>query len=237
MIVVWWIISLTLQSRVLPTPLSVFYFAMNNFQNGNAVFHIYMTMTRILIGFFASLGIGLSLGIVMGLRRVWENYFGTWVMVAMAFPDILWPILAIIWLGMNEAVAFLSITMIVFPLVTLDIWEGVKAVDKSLVDMARTFRVSRLHIIRKVYIPMLMPHILGSTRHAFAVCWKIVIIAEMFGLSNGIGYMLMYWYKQFIIGQVLAWTITFVVIMIFVERFAFSEISKRAFKWRPEIKL
>jgi NitT/TauT family transport system permease protein len=236
-IAVWWLLSILLASRVLPSPPVVFDYVVQDIVSGNALFHIYSTLVRVVVGFLLSLAIGISLGILMGIRKIWEGYFATWVMVGLAFPDILWPILGIVWFGLSDSVAYLSIVMIVFPIVTVHIWEGVKAVDKSLVDMSKAFRVSKLRTIRNVYIPMLMPHILSTMRFAFATSWKIVTIAEVFGLSNGVGYMLAYWYHEFYTAQVFAWALIFVVIMIFIERFIFDRISKRAFKWRPETKL
>jgi len=237
LVVAWWLVSLFSIPRYIPSPLSVFYLVIANFANGSAPFHIYKTLTRVIVGFFASLGIGIALGVLMGSKRVLEDYFKMLTVIALTIPSLCWAIFSVMWFGVAELVAYIPITMITFPIVTVRVWEGVKAVDKSLVDMARTFRVSRLHIIRKVYIPMLMPHILSSMRHSFATSWKIATIVEVFGLSNGVGYMLSYYYRELYVAQLFAWAIIFVVIMIFVERFAFSEISKRAFKWRPETRL
>ncbi len=236
-IVVWWILSFNFPVRVLPSPQVVLDFIVQDFAEGEAVFHISQTLIRILLGFFVSLGIGVALGILMGTKPFWGKFFGTWVMVGLSFPDIMWPIIAIIWFGLGEIVALLAITMVVFPSVAVHIYEGTKATDKSLVDMARVFRIRNLSIIRRVYIPMLMPHIMSSMRYAIAVSWKIVILAELFGLSNGVGFMLNFWYRKFQVGQILAWVIMFIVIMVILDKFVLNTIEKRAFKWRPEVKL
>jgi len=236
-IVIWWVASLGLPSRVLPSPPVVLEYIIQDFVEGNALFHISQTLFRIILGFFAAMGIGIALGVLMGTKRFWGNFFGTWIMVGLSFPDIMWPILAIIWFGLGEMVAFLSITMIVMPSVTVHIFEGVKATDKSLVDMAKVFRIKKLSIIRRVYIPMLMPHIMSTMRYALAVSWKIVIIAELFGLSNGVGFMLNFWYRKFQVGQILAWALMFIIIMVILDKFVLDAIEKRAFKWRPEVKL
>ena len=236
-IVAWWILSFNLPARVLPSPNVVLDYIVQDFAEGEATFHISQTLIRIILGFFASLGIGVALGILMGTKPFWGKFFGTWVMVGLSFPDIMWPIIAIIWFGLGEMVALLSITMIVFPLVAVHIFEGTKAVDKSLIDMSRVFRINRLSIIRRVYIPMLMPHIMSTMRYALAVSWKIVIIAELFGLSNGVGFMLNFWYRKFQVGQILAWVIMFIVIMVVLDKFVLNYIEKRAFKWRPVVRL
>ncbi len=236
-VVVWWLLSYNFPARVLPSPQVVLDFMIQNFAEGEATFHISQTLSRIFMGFFVALAIGVGLGILMGTKPFWGKFFGTWVMVGLSFPDIMWPIIAIIWFGLGEMVALLAITMVVFPSVAVHIYEGTKDADKSLVDMARVFRINKLSIIRRVYIPMLMPHIMSSMRYALSISWKIVIIAELFGLSNGVGFMINFWYRKFQVGQILAWVIIFVVIMVLLDKFVLNAIEKRAFKWRPEVRL
>ncbi len=236
-IAAWWVLSFNLPTRVLPSPDLVLNYIVQDFAEGEAIFHLSQTLIRIVLGFSISLAIGIALGILMGTKPFWGRFFGTWVMVGLSFPDIMWPILAIIWFGLGEIVALLSITMVVFPSVAVHIFEGTRAADKSLIDMSRVFRINRLSIIRRVYIPMLMPHIMSTMRYALSVSWKIVIIAELFGLSNGVGFMLNFWYRKFQVGQILAWVLMFIVIMVVLDKFVLDSIEKRAFKWRPVVNL
>jgi len=105
--------------------------------------------------------------------------------------------------------------------------------DKSLIDMAITFRASRKMLIRKVYIPQLLPYIFSAFRFAFGMTWKIVALAETFGIKYGIGYMFFFWFEQFNMELVLAWIIMFVILMLILEHAVFSRLEHAAFKWRP----
>jgi NitT/TauT family transport system permease protein len=104
--------------------------------------------------------------------------------------------------------------------------------DKSLVDMAVTFKAPNRMLIRKVYLPQLMPYIFSAFRYAFGVTWKVVALAETFGLKYGIGYMFFFWFGQFNMVQVLAWIVTFVVLMLILEHGVFARLEHRAFIWR-----
>lgn len=99
--------------------------------------------------------------------------------------------------------------------------------------MARTFRASRRLLLRRVYIPQLMPYIFSAFRYAFGMTWKIVALAETFGLKYGIGYMFSFWFEQFNMAQVVAWVILFVILMLILEHAVFARLEARAFAWRP----
>jgi NitT/TauT family transport system permease protein len=114
----------------------------------------------------------------------------------------------------------------------VNIFEGAKAMDKSLNQMAVTFKAPRSLLIRKVYLPQLMPYIFSAFRYAFGVTWKIVALAETFGLKFGIGYMFFFWFGQFNMEQVLAWITMFVVLMLLLEHGVFAVLERRAFAWR-----
>ena len=103
---------------------------------------------------------------------------------------------------------------VVTPYVAVNIFEGAKAMDKSLIEMGVTFKAQRSLLIRKVYLPQLMPYIFSAFRYAFGVTWKIVALAETFGLKFGIGYMFFFWFGQFNMDQMLAWIVMFVVLML-----------------------
>jgi len=237
LILAWWVISLNFTPRILPGPLFVFNLIIQDFTEGNAAYHLGRTLIRLLVGFFAGFGIGTGLGVLTGIKRFWGNFFGIIVTIGLAFPSLVWAVLTVCWFGVSEMVAYIPITLIIFPIVTVNIREGTKAVDKSLVDMAKVFRIKKLGIIRRVYIPMLMPYLMGTMRFAFSTAWKIVTVTEIFGLTSGVGYMLAYWYHELYAAQVFAWAIIFVIVVIFIEKFIFVQIDKKVFKWRPEAKL
>jgi NitT/TauT family transport system permease protein len=107
--------------------------------------------------------------------------------------------------------------------------------DKSLIEMGVTFKAQRPLLIRKVYLPQLMPYIFSAFRYAFGVTWKIVALAETFGLKYGIGYMFFFWFGQFNMEQVLAWIIMFVILMLILEHGVFARLEAKAFAWRASI--
>jgi NitT/TauT family transport system permease protein len=127
--------------------------------------------------------------------------------------------------------------MIATPYVAVNIWGGVKDVEKDLVDMGRAFDVSKRRIIKNIYIPSLLPFVFAAIRIGFSVSWKLVVLAEVFGSSEGIGYMIFYWYQMFDMELVLAWVLLFAFIMFFVEYGIIRRWERRLFSWRREVTL
>ena len=199
--------------------------------------HLGSSLLRIVIGFGISLLIGIPMGIIMGVRRYWEAFFSDYVVIGLTIPSLAWAIIGVLWFGIQPLTPIFATFMITFPYITINIWEGMKDVDKELVDMARAFGVRRGKIISRIYIPSLMPFFFASVRFGFAVAWKIVIIAEVFGAENGIGYMISYWYHMFNMRQVLAWVMVFTILMFVLEYGVIRPIERAVLAWRPEAKL
>jgi NitT/TauT family transport system permease protein len=124
---------------------------------------------------------------------------------------------------------------VVTPTVVVNMFEGTKAMDKSLIGMGRMFKADRYLLLRKVYLPQLLPYIFAALRFAFGQTWKIVALAETFGLKFGIGYMFYFWFEQFNITQTLSWIIMFVVLMLVLEHLVFARLESRTFAWRASI--
>jgi NitT/TauT family transport system permease protein len=201
----------------------------------SAYFHIGITLARIFIAFIASMLAGIGIGLAMGLSRIIENALLAVIPLMLTMPTILMVFLAVMWFGFSEAGGLIAVMAVVTPYVAVNIFEGAKAMDKSLIEMGVTFKAGRSLLIRKVYLPQLMPYIFSAFRYAFGVTWKIVALAETFGLKYGIGYMFFFWFGQFNMEQVLAWIIMFVVLMLILEHGVFARLESRAFAWRASI--
>ncbi|MFQ5691640.1 MAG: ABC transporter permease [Nitrospinota bacterium] len=236
---IWWLSSAVtntlLDLRVLPDPYTVFKVAVTDtIPDPEFLGHLGSTLLRILVGFTITLIIGMAIGIVMGVRPYWESFFSDFVVIGLTIPSLAWAVIGVLWFGIKPMTPVFATFMITFPFVTINIWEGMNDVDKELVDMGRAFGVRRKTIIREIYIPSLMPFFFAAIRFGFAVAWKIVILAEAFGSSNGIGYMIFQWYGLFNMRQVLAWVVIFTILMLVLEYGVIRVIERRVLSWRAQ---
>jgi NitT/TauT family transport system permease protein len=237
-LVLWWIGSRLSGPEILPGPAVIGRTIIENFispgpEDKTAEFHVAVTLARIFVTFGVAMLAGIALGLFMGLRRRVELAIGYLIPIALTIPTLLAVFLCVIWFGYSEAGGLFAVIMTVTPFVTVNMLAGTKAIDKELVDMAHAFKANRALLIRKVLVWQLMPYIFAAFRYAFGMTWKIVALAETFGLKYGIGYMFTFWFEQFNMVQVMAWIILFVTIMLILEHAVIARIEEKVFVWRP----
>jgi NitT/TauT family transport system permease protein len=241
MLSVWELLSLIFPPAFIPSPIRVGEVMVQNFYIPRgpglhtALYHIGRSMERIAIGFLLSMLVGGMIGIAIGINRHADTMLSQWVAVGLTIPSLFWALIAVMWFRISETTAIFTILAVSFPYVSVQMAAAVKNANKNLVDMARVFGSSRSLMIRKVFIPQLMPNIFSAGRSAFAMSWKVCTIAELFGLSDGVGFMLNYWFGEFRIEQVMAWILAFVLIMLAIENFVLVRLEKRVLRWRPEV--
>jgi NitT/TauT family transport system permease protein len=234
---VWWIGSVALPAEIVPRPLDVFVAMGKLIVTGDALFHLRQTLWRILLGFSLAAFLGLTIGLLMGAGRGISKYIELWITVIITIPSLCWAIIALAWFGLRTSAAIFTIVAITFPPMAVNFWSGVKEVDLSLLEMARTFRAGRRLIIRKVVIPQLVPYAIAATRYGLPLAWKMAIITEMMGLSNGVGYMLIYWFHVLDMTQVFAWMLLFTAVMLVFEYVVVKPLERKCLAWKPEIAL
>src|SRR5260370_111811 len=146
-------------------------------------------------------------------------------------------VLAVMGFGMSEVAHIFTIFVVLLPLITVNILQGTKALDLEMIEMAKAFRAGRAMVIREVVIPQLVPYLLGATRFGLSLAWKVTVIAELLGLSNGIGYMIHYSFGIFSMLDVFAWTMAFTLVMLALEYGLLKPLEARVTGWRRAVAL
>ena len=193
------------------------------------------TLARICEGFAISMVLGIAIGLAMGLKHAVEVFLDSWIMVMLTVPAICWAFVSVLWFGASEAAPILTIALIVTPFVVMNIWEGTKAVEKSLMEMGSVYRAGRSLMLRKVLLPQLMPFVFSSLRIALSLSWKIALVAEAFGIGGGVGQQLMYWFQDTRVDMMLAWGLSFMIVMVLIDLLVFRLWAARSFAWRPRL--
>ena len=234
-LLVWKVASLFFLPMVLPGPDALLARMLEIYGSPASYNVIGQTLLQIGEGFVLSMLIGIALGLPMGLRRSIEMFFDSWIMVLLTFPAVCWAFLSVLWFGLSQIGAILTIVLIVFPFVTMNIWSGTKAIEKSLIEMGQVYRADRALMLRKVLIPQLMPYVFSSLRIALSLSWKIALVAEAFGAGGGVGRELVNWFQETRVDMMLAWGASFMIIMVLIDLLVFRTWARRTFAWRYEV--
>lgn len=237
LLLVWWTVSLFFPATFVPGPGLVFKRVAGIFWSGEFFLHMYYTLFRVVSGFLLAYSLALILGMTMGASRTAEQFFDMEVLVGLTIPGMAWAVIAILLFGTKDLAPIFAIFVVVLPLLTVNVWEGTKALDVELVEMAKSFRAGRSMIVGHVVMPQLMPYLFAAARFGFAMSWKVVVVAEIFGLSNGVGYMINYSFSIFSMEDVLAWTIAFTLVMLFLEYGVIQPVESRVTRWRAAVRL
>ncbi len=233
-VALWWLLYV-IYPRLLPSPISTVREAGRLMSDGTFFFHMYQSLRRVFVGSIVAMFFSVGVGIYMGTVVMGERFFQPLVVLGLTIPGLMWALIAVMLFGINEWSPYFAVTVTIFPMLVINIWAGVKALDKELIDMSRVFHFTPWMKISQVIIPQLVPNIFAATRYGLGLAWKVVVVVEMFGTSNGVGYQVMKSYQVFNMEGVIAWTLTFVAAMIVIEYGAINFAERRLTAWRPKI--
>jgi len=233
--IVWWVIATGLNvTDVISSPLLVAGELVGVLQGSEWIGHVVDTARRVLYGFVLTVIIGTTLGILMGWSGFWERALQDYVAVGLALPSLFSAIFAAMWFGVSDVTPMVAAALIAFPFLTQNVYEGVQDIDPGLIEMSKSFNVSRQRVLKRLVINSVLPEWFAGIRYAFAISWKITTLAELVAAESGIGFMIETQLQLLSLSGVLAWTFLFTALMLLVEYGVLQPIEQRMFDWREE---
>jgi NitT/TauT family transport system permease protein len=199
---------------------------------GFALRQIGITLGRILAGFGVAFVISLVVGIAAARSVTFRRFCDPAIILGLTVPGLVWALLCVIWFGVGLTTPIVAIALGIGPVMVLHVLQGMKAVDSDIVEMAHVFRLSTRDKLIHIWIPSLTPHLIGGARVGLSLGWKVIVLVELFGLSNGVGYQLNSEFSSQNVAGVLAWTIVFWVVMVVIEYGVLQSLERAFSKWR-----
>jgi NitT/TauT family transport system permease protein len=232
LLLIWQMAAASAASALLPTPAIVFAVMAHDMGSGELPYHLGVTLARLAVSFLLSMGMGTAIGIALGRHRALDRFFDSWLVIFLNIPALVTIILCYIWLGLIESAAIAAVVINKLPNVIVTIREGTRTLDRNLLEMAEVYRFGRLKTLRHVIWPQLFPFILAAARTGLALIWKIILVVELLGRSNGMGYQLHLFFQMFDVAGILAYSIAFVIVIQFIEWTLLRPLDRRARRWR-----
>lgn len=180
-----------LSTRILPAPWSVFTAFFTLAVSGELWTHLQVSTLRALSGFAIGGGLGLLLGLLTGSLRSAETLLDSTLQMIRNIPPLALIPLVILWFGIDEAAKLFLVSLGVFFPVYINTFHGIHGVDRGLIEMGRSYGLSRWGLYREVILPGALPSILVGVRFSLGLMWVILIVAETISAQSGIGYMTM----------------------------------------------
>lgn len=232
LLITWHLVAELVQSAVLPEPMEVLQFLVSEASSGALFYHLGMTLWRVVAAFCVAMMIGTAIGLVLGMAPRANRFFDPWVVLLLNVPALVVIVLAYVWLGLTEVAAIGAVAVNKVPNVVVTVREGARALDRAYMDVARVFRFNRWSVLRDIVLPQLQPFLAAATRSGISLIWKIVLVVELLGRSNGVGFQIHLYFQLFDVAAILGYTAVFVLIMLLVELFILQPYEQRASRWR-----
>ncbi|MCK5821779.1 MAG: ABC transporter permease subunit [Bacteroidales bacterium] len=188
------------------------------------------TVIRGLTGFGFALIISLLVGIPSGLSPSINAFFSPFLIIIRSTPVISIILLALIWFKVEQVPVFIGF-LTMFPILTTNLIEGMRSVDKGLISMARVYRIKKIRIISDIYLPGTSPFLFSALLTASGFGWRAIIIGEVLSQPRfGIGSMMQQAQSYLMVAELISWTLVAVIVgFLFEQILRISQ--KRIISW------
>ena len=201
---------------------------------GEDYFHIFLTVVRLFVAVTFALVVGSILGAIMGMIRPLQPYLKSIIVIDTGVPALSWMLFAIFWFKDTEMRVFFILAMILIPFYALNVWDGIQALSKDLVEVVETFRPSRWQVFRLLILPHVIPYILMTTKSIIGYATRMTVFAELVSVNTGMGARMGLAQDELNMQGVIGWTILLVVVNLGVQALV-AWAERRLLKWRPEV--
>lgn len=234
LILIWHMLASfeSLSNFLFPKPQDVLVTLWHGIIDKTFIYAIYVSMKRLLVGFFISLIIGLPLGLCLGRINWLNETIGALSLGLQALPSICWLPLAILWFGLSEVAIQFVIIMGSVLSITLAVRDGVMAISPMLLKAGQVLGANKIKLYMHVLIPASLPYILTGSRLGWTFAWRSLMAAELLYVSAGLGSILMMGRELHDISMVISAMFVIIVIGLFFDRLVFGYLEKYiAIRW------
>jgi NitT/TauT family transport system permease protein len=231
-VALWSLAAIVADTRVLPGPGKVWDAFLTAAETGALFHHVGVTLARVLASFLIAIVIGGAIGLALGRSPVADRLFDPWLVLFLNLPALVVIILCYVWFGLTEVAAITAVAVNKIPNVAVTIREGARALDRDLLDMAQVYRFGWWRRLRHVVLPQLAPFFIAASRSGLALVWKIVLVVELIGRSNGVGFELHTAFQLFDVATILAYALVFTALVQAIELGIMQPGERALNRWR-----
>lgn len=224
-----------LDASIAPDPARVLPLAVQLLVDPDLARHTYSSLGRVLVAGVIAVVAGTAL--MLAARFLYLSRIlvaGRLLPLLNAFPTVGWAILAVVWFGVNDVAVIAVIIAILLPFTMVNVWSGLLTLDEDAYEMARSFTRHRLRRLRHLVLPAILPEIVASARVSYGVGWKVGIVAEIFGVTTGLGYLMSYARTIYDTALLYASILAILVLVFAIDQLVFARLERRLVRHRAD---
>ena len=222
----WWLTARGLPSYVLPGPPEVLRTVVRFFTDPALLYHLAVSFGRVGAAVAIAMGLAITLAVMARsspfLMAVLERRL---LVMLNSFPSVGWAILGVVWFSVsNPTVIFIEVA-IILPFCLTNALEGFRNIDTELEEMGASMSRNHWRKFTRLTLPLVMPFLAAGLRISFGICWKIALVAELFGAQSGLGYLLMQAQSSANAAMVFACCLVIVLVVFVVDRLLLAPLA------------
>lgn len=192
---------------------------------------IIVTILRVLGGFSLALTIGIITGTICGFNERVYRYLKPMMTMIRSTPVMSIILIAILWFRQSNVPLFIAFLMC-FPIIWQNTMEGIRSVDKNLLEMAEVYNISKHRVLLEIYWPSLVPFIMAGFKTALGIGWKVTVAAEVLSHPKySIGENLYNASIYIDTPSLFAWTLVIIILSFLIEVLFVDYLDKKFDKY------
>lgn len=193
-----------------------------------------LSLQRYAIGLAIGIPAGAVLGLLIGSSAWIRGLLNDTTLVLLALPAVVWAFLASLWFGLTSTAPIVAVALTAIPFVAINLSSGMSNIDPSLIEMSKSYKVSRRRHIVDLLLGGTLPNAFTGVRLAFTTGWNTLLIVEWFGASAGVGWRARLWYDALRYPGFVGWVFLFVILMAALDRLVLRRLERHAFQWNEQ---
>ena len=193
-----------------------------------------LSLQRYAIGLAIGIPAGVVLGLLLGASNWVRGLLNDTTLVLLALPAVVWAFLASLWFGLTSTAPIVAVVLTAIPFVAINLSTGVRSIDPALVEMSKSYRVSRRNQTVDLLLGGTLPNAFTGVRLAITTGWNSLLIVEWFGATAGVGWRARFWYDALRYPGFVGWVFLFVLIITVLDRLVLRRLERYAFQWNQK---
>jgi len=191
------------------------------------------SMGRLGVGYGFALLFGIGFGLAGGLLLFFREVLKSAIIVLQSIPSIAWVPLFLILMGFGNVPIIVVIALAAFFPAALSVMNATESVMQTHVSAARVMGASPWDMLRRVYLPAVMPELITGAQLAFGNAWRALISAEMLiGFGKGLGRSLAYAGETADMVGVMANILTIAILATLIDQVFLENIKRRVLRYQ-----
>jgi NitT/TauT family transport system permease protein len=231
MLLVWQLLAGCTHEAIVASPQATLSALHDLAANGTLWQELQITMGRLLKALGLGWLLGMSLGLLAGVKPAFRAFLEPIRWVAMTLPAIVVAVLGMLWFGMGSSQVIFLVTFIVTPIIYVNTLSGIDAIDKQLIEIGRIYRFSRMQMFTEIYLPGIGYSLIAGLTLATGVGVRAVILAELLGAFEGVGHSFNRAWTFLKTPDLFAWVLASLLLMMAVEFGLLYPIRRYFTRW------